>query len=121
MRTACRSPKPLPLAKRQGDHNMLSGMTAICDIMAANLNAIHAGSLPADTAKGIAADVQRQLDFRVEGCVLEPEVDGQFQIVLAQVMDGVPSLEAGKVEPSPIISSQSAESAPQVTGHCDRV
>ena len=89
-------------AKWQGDQNMLDGMTAIRDTMAANLDAIHAGTLPADAAKEIAAEVQKQLDFMVENCVLEPDVDEQFHVVLAQVMDGVSALEAGDVEPGAV-------------------
>jgi hypothetical protein len=85
-------------AKWQGDQNMITGMSAIHGTMAANLNAIHNGTLPADAAKEIAADVQKQLDFMVENCVLEPEVDEQFHIVLGEVMTGVSALEGGEVE-----------------------
>lgn len=85
-------------AKWQGDQNMITGMTAIHGIMAANLAAIHNGTLPADAAKGVAADVQKQVDFMVENCVLEPEVDEQFHIVLGEVMTGISALEAGEVE-----------------------
>jgi len=85
-------------AKWQGDQNMLTGMNAIHDIMTANLDAIHAGSLPAEASATMAADVQKQVDFMVENCVLEPEVDEQFHIVLGEVMNGVSALEAGEVE-----------------------
>ena len=89
-------------AKWQGDQNMITGMTAIRGTMTANLDAIHAGSLPADAAKGMAADVQKQLDFMVENCLLEPEVDEQFHIILGVVMTGVAALEAGEVEPGAV-------------------
>ena len=85
-------------AKWQGDQNMITGMTAIHGTMAANLAAIHNGTLPADAANGVAADVQKQVDFMVENCVLEPEVDEQFHIVLGEVMSGISALEAGEVE-----------------------
>lgn len=85
-------------AKWQGDQNMLTGMNAIHDTMTANLEAIHAGNLPAEAASGMAADVQKQVDFMVENCVLEPKVDEQFHIVLGEVMTGVTALEAGEVE-----------------------
>ena len=85
-------------AKWQGDQNMITGMTAIHGTMAANLDAIHNGTLPADAANGVAADVQKQVDFMVENCVLEPEVDEQFHIVLGEVMTGISALEAGEVE-----------------------
>lgn len=85
-------------AKWQGDQNMIIGMTAIHGTMAANLDAIHNGTLPVDAAKEIGADVQKQLDFMVENCVLKPEVDEQFHIVLGEVMTGVSALEAGEVE-----------------------
>ena len=81
-------------AKWQGDQNMITGMTAIHGTMAA----IHNGTLPADAANGVAADVQKQVDFMVENCVLEPEVDEQFHIVLGEVMTGISALEAGEVE-----------------------
>ena len=89
-------------AKGQGDQNMITGMTAIRDTMAANLDAIHAGTLSADAARGMAADVQKQLDFMVENCVLEPAVDEQFHIVLEQVMEGVAALEKGKTQPGAV-------------------
>lgn len=34
----------------------------------------------------------------VENCVLEPEVDEQFHVVLGEVMTGVSALEEGEVE-----------------------
>jgi len=85
-------------AKWQGDQNMVIGMTAIHSTMAANLDAIHAGTLPADASKEIAADIQKQLDFMIENCVLEPKVDEQFHVVLGEVMTGVSALEKGEVE-----------------------
>ncbi len=77
---------------------MITGMTAIHGTMAANLDAIHAGTLPADAGKVVAADIQKQLDFMIENCVLEPEVDEQFHVVLGEVMNGVSVLEKGEVE-----------------------
>jgi hypothetical protein len=85
-------------AKWQGDQNMITGMTAIHGTMAANLEAIHAGTLPADASKEIAADIQKQLDFMIENCVLEPKVDEQFHVILGEVMTGVSALEAGETE-----------------------
>jgi len=85
-------------AKWRGDQNMITGMTAIHGTMAANLEAIHAGALPADAGKEIAADIQKQLDFMIENCVLEPKVDEQFHVVLGEVMTGVSALEAGEAE-----------------------
>lgn len=84
-------------AKWRGDQNMITGMTAIRGAIAAKLDAIHDGSLSADAAKGVAGDIQRQLDFMTANCVLEPAVDQQFHVVLAQVADGVSALEAGDV------------------------
>lgn len=89
-------------AKWQGDQNMITGMTAIRGAMAANLEAIHGGTLSADAAKGLAGDVQKQLDYMIENCVLEPAVDEQFHVVLAQVADGASALEAGEVEPGAV-------------------
>ncbi len=89
-------------AKWQGDQNMITGMTAIRDTMTANLDAIHAGTLTADAAKGMAADVQKQIDFMVENCVLEPAVDEQFHIILGEVITGVSALEEGEVEPGAV-------------------
>lgn len=85
-------------AKWQGDQNMVIGMTAIHRTMATNLNAIHAGTLPANAGKEIAADIQTQLDFMIENCVLEPKVDEQFHVVLGEVMTGVSALQKGEVE-----------------------
>ena len=85
-------------AKWQGDQNMIDGMSAIRATMAANLDAIHHGTLSPDAAKTVAADVQAKLDFMIENCVLEPEVDEQFHVVLGEVMTGVGALEEGEVE-----------------------
>jgi len=85
-------------AKWQGDQNMITGMTAIHGTMTANLDAIHAGTLSADASKKVAADIQKQLDFMIENCVLEPNVDEQFHVVLGEVMNGVSALEEGEVE-----------------------
>jgi hypothetical protein len=84
--------------KWRGDQNMITGMTAIHGTMVANLEAIHAGALPADAGKEIAADIQKQLDFMIENCVLEPKVDEQFHVVLGEVMNGISALEKGEVE-----------------------
>jgi hypothetical protein len=89
-------------AKWQGDQNMLTGMAAIRDTITTNLDAIHTGTLEADAAKGLAADVQKQLDFMVENCVLEPAVDEQFHVILGEVMAGVSALENGEVEPGAV-------------------
>ncbi|MBV0893618.1 hypothetical protein KTN05_17760, partial [Paracoccus sp. Z118] len=82
-------------AKWQGDENMHKGMDAIRATMAANLDAIRDDTLAADAAKEIAAEVQAQVDFMVETCVLTPEVDEQFHLVLGQVLEGLSDLEAG--------------------------
>ncbi len=89
-------------AKWQGDQNMLTGMSAIHATMTASLDAIHAGTLSAAAAGKVAADVQKQVDFMVENCVLEPEVDEQFHIVLGEVMTGISALEEGEVEPGAV-------------------
>lgn len=89
-------------AKWQGDQNMLTGMGAIHATMTANLEAIHAGNLSAEAARGMAADVQKRVDFMVENCVLEPEVDEQFHIVLGEVMTGISALEEDEVEPGAV-------------------
>ena len=89
-------------AKWQGDQNMLTGMSAIHATMTANLDAIHAGTLSAAAAGKVAADVQKQVDFMVENCVLEPAVDEQLHAVLGGVLNGVGALEAGEVEPGAV-------------------
>ena len=48
------------------------------------------------------ADVQKQVDFMVENCVLEPAVDEQLHAVLGGVLNGVGALEAGEVEPGAV-------------------
>lgn len=85
-------------AKWRGDQNMITGMTAIHGTMVANLDAIHNGTLRVDAAKEVAANIQKQLNFMVENCVLEPAVDEQFHTVLGEVMSGVSALEAGEVD-----------------------
>lgn len=89
-------------AKWQGDQNMITGMTAIREVMATNLEAIHTGTLTPEAATAISADVQKQLDYMIENCVLEPAVDEQFHVVLAQVADGSAALEAGEIEPGAV-------------------
>ena len=82
-------------ARWQGDENMHKGMDAIRATMAASLDAVHDDTLTADAAKEIAAEVQAQVDFMVETCVLAPEVDEQFHLVLGQVLEGISELESG--------------------------
>ena len=85
-------------AKWQGDQNMIDGMSAIRDSMATSLGPIRDGTLTADAARGIAADIQTQVDFMIENCVLEPAVDEQFHSVLAQVTEGAAAVEDGEVQ-----------------------
>lgn len=85
-------------AKWQGDQSMIDGMSAIRAAMAAYLGPIHDGSLTADGAKTLAANVQKQVDFMVENCVLEPAVDEQLHAVLGGVLNGIGALESGEVE-----------------------
>lgn len=89
-------------AKWQGDQNMITGMSAIHDIMTANLETIHAGTLSAEATRGIAADMQKQIDFMVSNCVLEPEVDEQLHIVLGEILTGISVLETGEVKPGAV-------------------
>ena len=89
-------------AKWQGDQSMIDGMSTIRAAMVANLGAIHDGSLTVDGAKTLAADVQKQVNFMVENCVLEPAVDEQFHAVLGGVLNGIGALEAGEVEPGAV-------------------
>ena len=86
-------------AKWQGDQNMLTGMDAIHAVITTNLDAVHAGTASPEAIAKRAADVQAQLDFMIENCVLEPDVDEQFHHVLGQVMDGVATLEEGEAGP----------------------
>lgn len=85
-------------AKWQGDKNMFDGMTAIRSAMAARLEAVHSGSLAPEDAKALAADVETQVNFMVENCVLEPAVDEQFHAVLGGVLTGTSALSDGNVE-----------------------
>ena len=89
-------------AKWQGDENMVKGMSAIRSAMAANLGAIHGGSLTPEAAGTLAADVQTQVDFMIENCKLDPAVDEQFHGVLAEVVVGTSALEAGEIEPGAV-------------------
>ena len=100
-------------AKWQGDQNMLTGMDAIHNVITANLDAVHDGTVTPEVTAAMAADVQTQLDFMIENCELEPEVDEQFHHVLGQVMDGVASLEEGEAVPgaSAIIAALNAYGA----------
>lgn len=85
-------------AKWQGDRNMFTGMAAIRGAIAANVEAIHGGTLSTDAAREMAGAIQAQLDFMLANCVLEPAVDEQFHVVLAQVTEGVSDLEAGNAQ-----------------------
>lgn len=82
-------------ARWQGDENMHKGMDAIRATMAANQDAIHDDTLNADAAQEIAVEVQAQVDFMVETCVLDPEVDEQFHRVLGRILEGISELESG--------------------------
>ena len=84
--------------KWKGDLNMVKGVESIRDAVATRLEAIHHDSLPPAEYKTLASDIQKQVDFMVENCKLEPEVDAQFHIVLAQMIDGIGELE-GEANP----------------------
>lgn len=86
-------------AKWQGDQNMLTGMDAIHTVITANLDAVRDGTVTPEVTTAMAADVQAQLNFMIENCELEPDVDEQFHHVLGQVMDGVETLEEGEAAP----------------------
>lgn len=85
-------------AKWQGDDNMIKGMNAIRGALAARLPAIDARTLPAEDYKALATEVQGQVDFMVENCKLQPEVDEQFHTVLGQILDGISALQ-GEADP----------------------
>lgn len=85
-------------AKWQGDENMIKGMNGIRDAVAARAAAIDARTLPAEDYKALAKEVQGQVDFMVENCVLEPEVDEQLHLVLVQILDGISGLQ-GEADP----------------------
>lgn len=85
-------------AKWRGDDNMIKGMNGINSAIAAKIPAIDAGTLPAADYKALATEIQGQVDFMVQSCKLEPEVDEQFHLVLAQVLDGITGLQ-GEADP----------------------
>ncbi|HUH48890.1 MAG TPA: hypothetical protein VLZ56_03440 [Mycoplana sp.] len=85
-------------AKWRGDENMIKGMNGIHSAIAAKVPAIDAGTLPAEDYKALATEIQGQVDFMVQNCKLEPEVDEQFHLVLAQVLDGITGLQ-GEADP----------------------
>lgn len=82
-------------AKWQGDDNMHQGMAAIRTALASQLVEIHENRLPAEDYEKLAVEVLNQTNFMIEKCVLEPEVDAQFHIVLGEVIDGASDMEAG--------------------------
>lgn len=81
-------------AKWQGDGNMIKGMNGIRAALAPRIPAIHSQTLPPSDYQALAADIQSQVDFMVTNCKLAPEVDGQFHMVLGQVLEGVAELRA---------------------------
>lgn len=84
--------------KWKGDLNMIKGIDGIRHAVAARLEAVHQGTLPSAEYKTLAAGIQKEVDFMVENCKLEPDVDAQLHIVLGQVIDGIGELQDG-VEP----------------------
>ncbi|MBD9372595.1 hypothetical protein IB238_08170 [Rhizobium sp. ARZ01] len=82
-------------AKWQGDDNMIKGMNAIRDVMASQMTAIHDNTLSSDVSATMAKDIETQIDFMVANCKLTPEVDEQFHMVLAQLLDGIAKLHSG--------------------------
>ncbi len=84
--------------KWQGDQHMIKGMTTIRENITANLHAIHKGGLTKDAVGALASDIQKEVDYMVETCVLTPEADEQFHVILGGVIDGISALEDGETE-----------------------
>jgi len=82
--------------KWQGDESMRKGMDGIRSAIATRQTAIHDGTLSAAEYDALAGEVQSQVDFMVENCVLEPAVDEQLHAVLGQVLQGVSDIENDK-------------------------
>jgi hypothetical protein len=85
-------------AKWQGDQHMIKGMATIRENLAANLHAIHGGVLAKEAVGVLASGIQNEVDYMVESCVLSPEADEQFHVILGGVIEGISALEDGETE-----------------------
>ena len=103
--------------KWQGDDNMHKGMDAIRNALAGQLVEIHEDRLPTEGYEALAIEVINQTDFMIENCVLEPEVDAQFHVVLGQVIEGAYDMETGDQPHAGAVERVPAPHA--YGGHCE--
>lgn len=75
------------------DESLRTGMSGIRAAMAAVLEPIHKGTLPAGRYGELAAAVEAQVERIVKDCKLPDAADAQLHIVLAQIQEGVEGMK----------------------------
>jgi len=75
------------------DDSLRMGMTHIRDAVAAQLSSIHSGKATAKQYRALATKVNKQIEFMVQNCKLDPEADAKLHILLAEIIAGADAMQ----------------------------
>jgi hypothetical protein len=78
------------------DEPLRKGMSAMRTVMAASLERIHANQFTPTDYVALASRLQEQVDYVTANCKLPKDADAQLHIVLAEVLEGIDAMKAGK-------------------------
>lgn len=75
------------------DEPLRKGMSSIRTEMQASLHEIHAGKLSAARYNDLASKVSTEVAGIIAECKLEPKADAQLHLVIADMLDGVETMQ----------------------------
>ncbi len=90
------APAPLTLNNGQKwatDDSLRLGMSHIRDALTAELPAIHAGKATAKQYRTLAQKTNKQIEFMVQNCKLNPEADAMLHVLLAEIIAGADAMQ----------------------------
>lgn len=75
------------------DDALRKGMTSIRTSVAAALPAVHAGKVSNAEYAALGKDMGAQVAYIVQNCKLDPEADAQLHVVVADIVNGIDTVE----------------------------
>lgn len=75
------------------DAPLSQAMGKISQAVNAEVQSIHADTLPQDKYVALAGEINSQIAYMIENCELEPAADAQLHIVIHDLMDGSAQME----------------------------
>lgn len=75
------------------DAPLSQAMGKISQAVNAEVQSIHADTLPQDKYVALAGEINSQIAYMIENCELEPAADAQLHIIIHDLMDGSASME----------------------------